>query len=438
MTRTATGGEAAEIAFGGYVTAGLAVVTLLVGGLGVWAATTQISGAVIAPAVVAVETNVKKVQHPTGGVIGEIRVKDGDAVAAGQLLIRLDETVTRANLMVIARQLDQLAARAARLEAARDGASDLTLPAELRGREGEPDLARLIAGERALLSSRREIRDGQKAQLRERISQLSEENAGIVAQIEAKSTEIKLIGKEIGELEILEASDLVTSSRMIALRREQARLDGERAQLAAASAQSRGKITEIELQILRVDQEQRNEDIRELREVQSRQAELSERRIAADDQLKRIEIRAPHAGIVHQLAVHTVGGVVNPSEPIMLIVPRGDRLVLEAKVAPQDIDQLSVDQTAIIRFAAFDQRTTPELVGRVSRIGADLSRDASDGEMHFAVRLEIPDSELARLGSHQLVPGMPADVQIRTEERTALSFLMKPLQDQIARAFRER
>lgn len=421
-----------------YMVSGLAVVFLLVGGFGVWAARTEIAGAVIASGVVVVETNVKKVQHPTGGVVGEIRVKNGDKVKAGDLVMRLDETITRANLQMVAKQLDELIAREARLKTERDGHPEVQFPQTLTGRGDEPPIAEMIAAERSLFQSRRESRDGQKSQLRERIAQLNEEFAGVTGQITAKAREIELIGEELKSLEHLEAQQLVTSSKMVSLRREAARLEGERGQLRASAAQAKGKIAEIELQILRIDQDFRTELLQELTETQSKEAGLVERRVAAEDQLKRVDIRAPQAGLVHQLSVHTVGGVVNAGEPIMLVVPEGEKLVIDAKIAPHDIDQVLQSRQAMIRFAAFNQRTTPEVNGVVRTVSADLTQDPRSGESYFTVRIEIPDTELARLPDGRLVPGMPAEVHIRTQDRTALSYLVKPLQDQIAKAFRER
>jgi HlyD family secretion protein len=247
-----------------------------------------------------------------------------------------------------------------------------------------------------------------------------------------------LIGEELSGLEILESKQLVTATRMVALRREAARLDGELGQLKASAAQAKGRIAEIELQILRIGQDLKSEVTRELREIQAKQAELSERRVAAADQVMRVEIRAPQTGRVHQLAVHTVGGVVAAGETLMLLVPAGDKLVLDARIAPKDIDQVLESDTALIRFAAFSQRTTPELTGNISGISADLARDPITGEGYFVARVEIDEAELARLEGKTLVPGMPAEVQIRTQDRTALSYLMKPIEDQIARAFKER
>lgn len=422
----------------GYLLAGLAMTLFLTGGIGFWAANTEIAGAVIAPGVVVVESSVKKVQHPTGGVVGEIAVKNGDKVKAGDLLLRLDETVTRANLQVISKQLDEMTARQARLEAERDGAVDVNTPEGFKARLEEPAIQQMIAGEQTLFKSRNQSREGQKAQLRERIEQLKEEIAGVTGQIEAKGKEIELMHEELASLEQLESKQLVTTSRMVALRRDGARLEGEFGQLRANAAKAKGQISEIELQILRIDQDFKTDLMKELRETQAKIGEFTERRVAAMDQLKRVDIRAPQEGLVHQLSVHTVGGVVNPGEPILLIVPENDKLVVEARIAPHDIDQALISKTALIRFSAFSQRTTPELVAEVIRISADLTKDQQTGESYYVARLQIPDDELAKLAPHKLVPGMPADVQIRTQNRTALSYILKPVQDQFAKAFRER
>jgi len=225
---------------------------------------------------------------------------------------------------------------------------------------------------------------------------------------------------------------------MMALRREVARLDGEKAQLIAAGAQTRGRIAEIELQILQIDQELRTEIVRELRDIQAREAELVERKVAAEDQLKRVDIRAPQAGIVHQLAVHTVGGVVSPGEALMVIVPQEEKLVIEARLAPNDIDQARAATRASVRFPAFNQRTTPEIEGRVAKISAELVHERETGQAYFLTRVELTEEQLKRLEGLRLVPGMPAEVLIKTGDRTALSYLWKPVEDQFAKAFRER
>lgn len=420
------------------VAIGLMTVALLVLGVGGWMAMAQLSGAVIASGVIVVDSNIKKVQHPAGGVVGEIRVRDGDTVNAGDLVMRLDETITRSNLQVITKQLDELAVRQARLKAERDSTQTIEIPRALMGRQGEPEIEEILAGERTLFESRRMARAGQKAQLRERIAQLNEEIAGLTAQQQAKAIELELVKTELAGQQQLWAKNLIAITKYTATQREAARLEGERAQLIAAAAQAKGKIAETELQVIQLDQDLRSEVIKDMRDIQAKEAELNERRVAAEDQLKRIDIRAPQTGVVHQLAVHTVGGVVSAGEPIMLIVPGGDPLVIEAKVAPQDIDQVKLSQPAFVRFPAFNQRTTPEFNGVVSRISADLSREPQTNQAYYVARIALTDKEMERLGQLKLIPGMPAEVHIKTTDRTALSYLVKPFTDQFARALKER
>ncbi|GEP08017.1 HlyD family type I secretion periplasmic adaptor subunit [Methylobacterium oxalidis] len=418
------------------LTVGLAAA--LVVGVGGWATFTQISGAVIAPGQLVVESDVKKVQHPTGGVVGELRVREGARVRAGDVLIRLDETQTRANLDIVLKALDELAARRARDEAERDGAGRVTFPAELLARSGEPGVAHLIEGETRLFAARVAAREGQKAQLRERVAQLRQEIAGLSEQAGAKDREIRLIGSELKGVRELFAKNLVPFSRVTALERDAARLEGERGQLIASTASARGKITETELQILQVDGDMRTEVGKELAEIRGRWSELVEKRVAAEDQLKRIDLRAPQDGTVHQLSVHTIGGLVTPSEPAMLIVPSADQLAVEVKIQPQDIDNVRVGQSAVLRFPAFNQRVTPEIDGLVSRVSADVSTDPKTGMSYYVARLQVPDDQMARLNGARLVPGMPVESFMQLGDRSVLSYLTKPLTDQIAKAWKER
>jgi HlyD family secretion protein len=422
-----------------HLLAGVALVVLLAGGVGGWAATTELAGAVIAPGNLVVETNVKKVQHPTGGVVGELRVRDGTPVKAGDVVVRLVDTVTRANLAIVVKSLDELAARQARLEAERDGAAAPSFPAELLARRSDPAVVRLIAGEQKLFETRRSAQQGQKAQLKERVGQLQEQIAGLTDQITAKRRETALIGEELKGVRELWQKNLVPLTRVTALDRDAARLEGERGSLVSAVAQTKGKITETELQILQIDQDLGTEVGKELAEIRGKVSELVEKRVAAEDQLKRIDIRAPQDGTVHQLSVHTVGGVITPNgEPLMLIVPKADALTVEARIAPQEIDRVHVGQRAVLRFSAFNQRTTPELNGAVSVVSADISTDPKTGASFYTVRIAISGAELARLGGLKLVPGMPVESFIQTEQRTVLSYLTKPLADQALKAFRER
>jgi HlyD family secretion protein len=409
-------------------------------GIGGWATTTMLSGAVIASGVVVVETSVKKVQHPTGGIVGEIRVKDGDKVMAGDLVIRLDETITRANLQILRNQLDELVIREARLKAELDERAIIDLPAELQPRAGDDQVQSILATEQIVLASRLETCNSQKSQFQERVSQFNNQITGVSGQIDAKAREIEFIEKELADLAGLEERKLVTTSKLVSLRREAVRIRGEHGQLVASVAETKGKIAETELQNLSHLQERRSEIVKELREVQSKRAELAERKVAAEDQLRRVDLRAPQTGVVHDLSVHTVGGVVERGEQLMLIVPEGDKLVVEAQIAPRDIDQVKSGARVNVRFPSFNVQTTPELKGVVSRISADLKKDEGTGQGTYVARIVLDESEVQKLGKagDALLPGMPAEVQVQTSERTALSYLLKPLEDQVARAFRER
>jgi HlyD family secretion protein len=411
---------------------------LLVMGLGGWAMTTEFSGAVIAAGQLVVDTNVKKVQHPTGGVVGKLNVREGSQVKADDIVVSLDDTQIRANRDIVVKALNELAARQAREEAERDGLDAVIFPDDLIARRSDPDVAKAIVGEQRQFEIRRTSREGQKAQLRERIAQLRQEIGGYEVQIVSKDKQIEWIGKELVGVNELWEKNLVPYTRVTNLEREKERLIGERGQLVATIAQSKGKMAETELQILQVDQDMRAEVGKDLADIRGKTAENIERKVSADDQLKRVDIRAPIDGFVLQLTVHTVGGVITAGEPIMLIVPQADTLQVEAKVAPQDIDQLRIGQMAVLRFVAFSQRTTPELAGTVVRISADVSEDTKNNTRFYTIRLDVPDTEIARLGNVKLVPGMPVEALIQTSPRTVMSYLIKPLHDQLARAFREK
>ncbi len=420
-----------------YMLAGFATAILLVAGVGGWAATTELAGAVLAQGTIVVESNVKKVQHQTGGIVGEIRVRDGDRVAAGDIVLRLDETIVRANLQVVSKQLDENLLRQSRLKAERDGAREVLVPEALLARVSEQSVREIIAGEKTLFESRLTSREGQKSQLRERILQLRQEVKGIAGQLHAKSQEIHLVQAELEGQRDLWEKNLISITKYTATQREAARLLGDKSQLESATAQAKGKIAEIELQIIQIDQDLRTEVLKDLREAQAKEAELVERMVAAEDQLKRIDLRAPQEGVVHQLAVHTVGGVISASDVVMLIVPTDDRLVIEAKIAPQDIDHVRAGAACFVRLTAFNLRTTPEFMGSVLRVSADLSRDPQLNLTYYTARISLSADELKRMEKLKLVPGMPAEVHIKTTDRTAISYLMKPLQDQFAKAFRE-
>ncbi|MDB5533318.1 MAG: HlyD family type secretion periplasmic adaptor subunit [Hyphomicrobiales bacterium] len=416
-----------------------AIMVVLVGGVGGWAATTEFSGAVIASGQLVVESNVKRVRHTTGGIVGEIYVRDGDKVVEGQRLLRLDDTQPKANYAIIVKALNESLARQARDEAERDGLDSITFPPELLATRDDPVLAGTLAGERRQFDIRLSGRNGQKKQLRERAAQLNDEIAGYAAQISSKANQIEWIGKELIGINDLWSKNLVPFTRITTLEREKERLEGERGQLTSTIAQARGKITEVELQILQVDQDMRAEVSKDLAELRGKISELTERKVASEDLLKHVDIRAPQGGVVHQLTVHAAGEIVAPqSDPILVIVPEADALPVEVRIQPQDIDQLYIGQPAALRFTAFNSRTTPEINGKVSRISADVEQDAKTGLKYYTVRIEVPEHETARLAGAKLVSGMPVETFIQTNRRTVYSFIVRPLEDQIMRAFREK
>jgi HlyD family secretion protein len=351
--------------------------------------------------------------------------------------LKLDATQARAALAIVTGGLDELTARRARLEAERDGADNLVFPSELPPRSADSELDRITSGERKLFDVRRASRTAQTSQLRERIAQLRDEIRGAEAQAATKAHEIDLITQELGGVRDLWRKKLVPFSRVTALERDGARLEGERAALIASVAQLKDRIAETEIQILQVDQDIRSDVGKELAEIRAKISELVERRVSAEDQLKHVEIRAPQDGKVHQLSVHTVGGVVSPGETIMLIVPDADDLVVEARILPQDIDKVRMEQPATLRFDAFNQRTTPQINGWVSRISPDLSQDKVTGQSFYLIRVSMTKKEVARLVGHKLVPGMPVETFVRTGDRSIVSYLLKPMLDQAAKAFRE-
>jgi HlyD family secretion protein len=416
---------------------GFGVVGLLVLGIGGWAVATEIAGAIIASGQVSVRSNAKKVQHLEGGIIRQLNVKNGDRVAAGDLLARLDETEIHATLEIIDAQYVENLVLMARLEAERDKASDLTLPPEMEVFSGRADLASILASERRLLTSRLESLGGKQNQLREQIAQNETQIEGLQAQLAAGDKAAVIAADELEVLRGLEAKGLVQKSRLLALERELARLEGERGRLVAAIAQLKGQIGEIGLRIYQVEDDWRSEILAKLAEVRTKTASLRQQRFAATARLERLDIVAPLDGFVHELAVHATGSVIGPGEPLMLIVPQGEALVIRAQVRPQDIDSVSVGLPARIRLTAFNQRTTPELIGEVLTVGADLSLDPATKAGYFLVDIAIPPYDPEILEGEELRPGMPAEVFIQTGSRTAISYLLKPLTSQVERAFRE-
>ena len=389
----------------------LAVACVLGGG---WFFFMPLAGAVVVPGNLVVESNVKTIQHPTGGVVADIRVVNGTRVKAGDLLVRLDATQARASLQVVSKQLDELRARIARLAAERDGRARIGFSTELAARSSDETVQTLLASEDALFKARANARQSQRELQRGRIAQLNEEISGLETQVASRAKQLELIQGELGGVQDLYDKHLVPLARLTALQREAARIDGERGQLVSSIAETKSKIGEAELQIVRLDQDFRGEVVKDLGEAQGKEAELTERAVAARDLLDRIEVRAPASGLVHQLAAHTIGGVIRPGDAIMEIVPDREDLQIEARLQPQDIDHVHPGQPAFVRFSAFNQRTTPQLTGSVSYVSADTSHDQQTNAPYFTVRVVLPDEERRRLAGQQLVPGMPAEVFMQT------------------------
>ncbi|NOJ42555.1 HlyD family type I secretion periplasmic adaptor subunit [Bradyrhizobium australiense] len=412
---------------------------LVVGGLaGSWMALVPLSGAVVVPGNLVVQSNVKTIQHPTGGVVAQIPVHNGMRVNAGDLLLRLDSTQAQASLQVVSKQLDEVRAKIARLAAERDGLPRPAIPAEMSARLDDPSVKTLLASEASLFRARVTARESQKELLQSKVSQLGDEIVGLDAQVASKAKQLELITGELTGVQDLFDKRLVPLARLTTLQRESARIEGERGQLLSTIAETKTKVDEAKLQMVRLDQDVRTEVVKELGEAQGKEAELSERSIAARDVLERIEMRAPTSGVIHQLTVHTIGGVIRGGDTVMEVVPDSDDLQIEARLQPNDIDQVRKGQQAFVRFSAFNQRVTPQLIGQVSYVSPDTTRDQQTGTSYFTVRIMLPEEERRRLAGLQLSSGMPAEVFMQTGSRTMLSYLFKPILDQFQRAFVER
>ncbi len=415
---------------------GMIAVAVLVFGLFGMASLVQITGAVIGYGEVSVESNVKKIAHPTGGVIAQIFVKDGDRVRAGQPLMRLDTTVLGVNASSSGEGLDQILAARARLTAERDGRGTITYPVELlAGTDGTSRAA--IAEENRLFHLRQEARMGQQSQISERIRQTREQISSYNAQIAASRRQSQLIAPERASVRELWDKNLITISRVNQLERTAVDLEGGAASLQAQVAQMRAKIAELRQSSIQLDQDARSQAGVELADLTTRLNDQQVRKVAAGDAYDRSIVRAPYSGVIDKLAFTTIGGVVPPAETIVEIVPDTDRLTVEAKINTADIDQLHLGQPAMLRFTAFNQQTTPQLKGKLRHIAAERTTDERSGSSYYKVRLEVDEGEMKRLGTLKLVPGMPVDAFIQSGDRSLLSYITKPLRDQFQRSFRE-
>lgn len=433
----APGTKAAPTAIGGWAFFGAIVIALIFGGLGGWGATAPLSGAVVAPGSVIVDTNAKAIQHLEGGIVGEIRVRDGDAVEAGSVLIALDETQPRATLQILRASLDEELAKEARLKAERDGAETLTFATALLERANDPEIQALLDGQTGIFEARRRTRDGTTQILEERVGQLLEEIVGLRAQQASVEKQSEFIAEELKGLMQLYERGQTTLPRILALQREEARLEGQKGSLIASIAQAERSIGETQLQVLQQDKAFQEEVVAELRDVQASTAELRERLVAAEDTLTRATITAPVSGKVVRLAVHAPGAVIRPGDTVLEIVPTDDRLLVEVQVAPQDIDNVGLGQPANVRFTAFKQRTTPTVEGSVTYVSPDSMTDERTGLSYFLARIDVPEESLVDVSEEPMQPGMPAEAMIRTGERTAIDYLTQPIIESMNRAWRE-
>ncbi len=418
-----------------YTIAGLLIILALFGGAGAWAAMAELNGAVIAPGRVTVESNRKTVQHLDGGIISDILVKDGDLVTPGEVLMRVSSTIDRATYDATIGKLDELHARRARLVAERDGRTDIDLPTDMRARQSDPEVIRIINGETDLFQARRSSREGTERLLRQRIEGYRQQIAGLEGQIGSKGRQVELVMEEHRNLKILYDKGYATLTRLLALQRQAEQLEGEQDAHRSEIATVGNAIAETELELAQLDRDIQERVTAELRAVEAEIFGLQERRVTAEERLKRADIIAPHAGVVLDLAVHTVGGVIAPGQPLMDIVPDSDTLLVEAQVATSDIDKITLGQTSVVRLSAFDQAETPEIMGRVESISADRLIDEVTNQPYYMARIAITGD--AGADRFDLVPGMPAEVFIESGERTAISYFVKPLTDRLARTFVE-
>ena len=419
------------------LTLGILALVILVGGFGGWAGTTQITGAVIVSGLIEVDQNRQIVQHQDGGIVTHILVDEGDVVEKGDLLVRLDAQDLQAALAVVEGQLFEILARRARFEAERDSTGELIFDPLLD--EGNPEtVANLKAGQTNLFNARLDTNARRTEALWNRKDQIASQIRGILAQQNALGTQLGLIEEELSNQKALLDRGLAQASVVLNLQRETARLQGQTGELAASAGGAEERIIEMEIELLSLETARREEAITLLRDLQFHELELRERRTTLVRQLARLEIRAPVSGIIYGLQVFGSGVVIQPADALLFIVPQDRPLVIAAQVAPTDIDMLTIGQEVAVRFSALDQRTTPELYGKVALVSADAFTDNANSASYYRAEITLNDGELARLPSNAtLIPGMPVEAFIRTADRTPFNYLIRPLSDYIARTFRD-
>lgn len=422
----------------GHLVLGFLAVLALVGGFGAWAGLTTLSGAVVAPGLIEVDQNRQVVQHPDGGLVAEVRVREGDSVAAGDVLVRLDESILTSELAIVEGQLFEMMSRRGRLEAERDARTAIEFDAELvELARDRPEVAEQMDGQVRLLEARNASIAREIEQLEKRRTQIATQIQGIRSQREALGRQLDLIASELADQQQLLDRGLAQASRVLALQREQASLEGSLGELVASEGEAQERITEIEIEVLRIGTRTREEAITTLRDIQTSEIELAERRRALLTQLSRLDIRAPVAGVIYGMTVFGPGAVVRPADPVMYIVPQDRPLVIASRVPAIDIDQIYVSQPVTLRFPAFDTRTTPEITGKVVRVSADAFADERTGQSFYRAEIVPAEGEMEKLSEVSLVPGMPVEAFIRTREQTPFEYLVRPLAVYFSRAFRE-
>lgn len=418
---------------------GLITLLVLVGGFGSWSVLSSISGAVVASGRIEVDRNRQVVQHLDGGIVAEILVDEGDTVQEGDTLIRLDANELTSQLVITEGQLFELMARRGRLEAERDEAADITFDEELlEAVDTQPDVKDLVEGQQRLFQARRATTAREIEQLEKRRVQIEEQIRGIQAQQQSMKVQLELINEELSNQQSLLDRGLAQAATVLNLRRTQANLEGQLGELVAAEAQAEGRITEIDIEILKLATGQREEAITRLRDLRTQEVELAETRRSLRQRLERLDITAPVSGIVYGMQVQTPRSVIRPADPVLYLVPQDRPLVIAAQVAPTDIDQLYTGQEVTLRFSALDQRSTPELFGHVTQVSADAFEDQGSGVSYYRAEIELDPGERERLPEGTvLIPGMPVESYIRTADRSPLAYLVKPLSDYFVKAFRE-
>lgn len=416
---------------------GLLVLLIGFGGFVGWAAFAPIDSAAVAPGVVTVETSRRTIQHLDGGVVAEILVREGDQVAAGQLLVRLDDREAGAQLEIVRSQLIALRAEEARLIAERDELPAPDFPADLLDNNGDRRAYEAVIGQQRVFDARREALQGEIGVLEQRIGQLEERIAGLEGLLEAKAQRIRIYQEELDALSSLFDRQLGDKGRLREVKRQQAELLGKEAEQRAAIAAARVQIGETQLEIAQVRRRFISDVVAQLREVETRLSDLRERLRALSATVERTEIRAPDSGAVVGLQMHTIGGVLRPGDRVLDIIPEGEPLIIEARVRPNDIDQVFPGLEADVRFSALNARTTPTVSGQVMTVSADRLVDPQTGVPYFLARIQVTPESMQRLHHVTLLPGMPADVMIKTGERTFFEYLIRPLTDRLAVAFRE-